>query len=187
VAGSALGSSNQESFTLARYYANGKIDSQFGKGGIVETAIGTSATAYAIALQSDGKVVVAGTAALPQHGLHIALARYLGDPIPQTGPGIAGVAMLGPIFPVSRVGVSDFRPLPGATISIQSAGGTQVALVGADQNGKFLIHLPPGTYRLIPLPAEPRLFYPRGLPQTVVVEPGPAFTDVTVDYDSGIV
>jgi uncharacterized delta-60 repeat protein len=58
-------------FVLARYNSNGTSDTSFGSGGIVTTAIGTSASASALALQSDGKIVVAGGS-----DGSIALARY---------------------------------------------------------------------------------------------------------------
>ncbi len=65
-------------FALARYTITGTLDSSFGAGGKVTTDIfGSYDTAYALAIQSDGKIVVAG------HGQHavgdpsdFALARY---------------------------------------------------------------------------------------------------------------
>lgn len=47
-------------FGLARWTASGKPDSTFGAGGKVTTAIHTSAFSYGVALQTDGKIVVAG-------------------------------------------------------------------------------------------------------------------------------
>ena len=48
-------------FALARYNADGTLDGSFGTGGTVETPIGTSeGSAYALALQPDGKLVAAG-------------------------------------------------------------------------------------------------------------------------------
>jgi uncharacterized delta-60 repeat protein len=192
MAGSAVTTANRSDFTLARYTANGTLDSHFGKNGTVLTAIGTSSTASAIALQADGKVVVAGSAwgsGVVMGGQHLALARYLGDAVTaDAGPGIEGVALVGPISPVSRPGVPNMRPLPGAIISIVPAnGGTEIARVVADSQGRFHIHLAPGRYKLIPLPPQPGEVYPRGMPQIVTVLPGSAYTEVTVDYFSGIV
>ena len=46
---------------LVRYNANGTLDATFGTGGKVTTAVGTSdEAAYALAIQADGKLVVAG-------------------------------------------------------------------------------------------------------------------------------
>ena len=48
-------------FVVVRYQANGSLDNTFGSGGKVETVVGTlDAYANAIALQSDGKIVVGG-------------------------------------------------------------------------------------------------------------------------------
>ena len=47
-------------FALVRYNTNGSLDSTFGTGGIVSTAIGDFAIAEAIAIQSDGKILLAG-------------------------------------------------------------------------------------------------------------------------------
>ncbi|MGZ6527027.1 MAG: delta-60 repeat domain-containing protein [Actinomycetota bacterium] len=61
VAGSSSGDSYQ-AFTLVRYNSNGSLDAAFGSGGIVTTAIGSSVSqANAVALQPDGKIVVAGS------------------------------------------------------------------------------------------------------------------------------
>src|SRR5439155_459385 len=48
-------------FALVRYNANGTLDATFGTGGKVTTAVGTSdEAAYALAIQADGKLTVAG-------------------------------------------------------------------------------------------------------------------------------
>jgi uncharacterized delta-60 repeat protein len=48
-------------FALARYNANGTLDSGFGSGGRVLTAVGSSyEEAYAVAVQADGKIIAAG-------------------------------------------------------------------------------------------------------------------------------
>ena len=48
-------------FALARYNTNGTLDTTFGTGGIVTTAVGTYPydAAYALAIQADGKLVAA--------------------------------------------------------------------------------------------------------------------------------
>ncbi len=65
-------------FALARYTAAGVLDASFGSGGTVTTAIGTNAIAMAVALQPDGKIVVAGYAEAPgtPTPISFALARY---------------------------------------------------------------------------------------------------------------
>lgn len=48
--------------TIARYNANGTLDTSFGSGGIVKLEYGDQGSyGFALALQSDGKIIVAGT------------------------------------------------------------------------------------------------------------------------------
>ena len=63
---------------LARYNADGTPDQSFGSGGVVTTPVGASgARANALALQSDGKIVVVGTAFAHNGGDdEFAVARY---------------------------------------------------------------------------------------------------------------
>lgn len=57
----AAGSSFFAGVALARYNPNGSLDNSFGNGGKVSFTNFPSIGVYAIALQSDGKIVVAGT------------------------------------------------------------------------------------------------------------------------------
>ncbi len=65
-------------FALARYTADGVLDPSFNTTGTVSTPLSTQAQAAAMALQSDGKIVVGGFANVPNE---FALARYFGDTI----------------------------------------------------------------------------------------------------------
>jgi len=49
-------------FALARYYVDGSLDSTFGNGGHVLTSLGSLAEAKAIAIDKNGRIVVAGKA-----------------------------------------------------------------------------------------------------------------------------
>jgi uncharacterized delta-60 repeat protein len=74
------GGSGDDMFTLARYNTNGSLDNTFDADGIVTTVFaGTiSDIAHAIVLQTDGKIVVAGS----HHNgstIDLALARYNTD------------------------------------------------------------------------------------------------------------
>lgn len=60
VAGSAT--DTRYDLFVARLLTDGTLDSSFGTNGIVQSLIGQNATAYSVALQSDGKIVIAGTA-----------------------------------------------------------------------------------------------------------------------------
>ena len=69
-------------FALARYNANGTLDSGFGNGGKVTTAISGSGGDYAggVVVQSDGKIVLAGYSlngsGTMSSNYDFALARY---------------------------------------------------------------------------------------------------------------
>src|ERR1041384_613587 len=49
---------------VARYNMDGSLDTTFGNGGIVTTPVFIGGTAMAVALQQDGKIVVASTSTL---------------------------------------------------------------------------------------------------------------------------
>jgi uncharacterized delta-60 repeat protein len=61
-------------FALARYTSDGRLDPSFGLGGVVITDVGGDDTANAVAVQPDGKIVVAGWS-----DRQFALARYLSN------------------------------------------------------------------------------------------------------------
>jgi uncharacterized delta-60 repeat protein len=80
-----LPSSSDSSFVLLRFNSDGSADSTFGNGGMVTTNINfNDDQAYALALQSDGKVVAAGRRGIQiepsqQRKGNVALARYNPD------------------------------------------------------------------------------------------------------------
>lgn len=80
-------------FAVARYTAAGVLDPTFGDGGRVITAIGDRAEAFALALQSDGKIVVAGRTATGA-AQDVALARYLPSGALDSGFGNGGVVQV---------------------------------------------------------------------------------------------
>jgi uncharacterized delta-60 repeat protein len=70
------------SFALAHYNQDGTLDTTFGNGGQVLTQIGGyGEAASAIALQSDGKVVLAGSSQYWSGNYNFALARYQAKPV----------------------------------------------------------------------------------------------------------
>jgi uncharacterized delta-60 repeat protein len=75
---------------LARYIADGSLDSSFGSGGKVTTAVGTSDSyGYSVALQANGKIVAAGWS---WSGANVfALARYNIDGSLDANFGAAGL------------------------------------------------------------------------------------------------
>jgi uncharacterized delta-60 repeat protein len=67
-----------QDFALVRYHPDGTVDAGFGNNGVVTTDFGGMEYAPAIAIQTDGKIVVAGTvnSPCPCVGVAFALARY---------------------------------------------------------------------------------------------------------------
>ncbi len=63
--------SSSSNFALVSYNIDGSLDTSFGNGGKVTTDIGNSDIAYSIAVQNDGKIILAG-----KRGSDFALARY---------------------------------------------------------------------------------------------------------------
>ena len=69
-------------FAIAKYFSTGKPDSSFGKNGIDTTDFfGFSDMAFSSALQTDGKIILAGQAG-GNTNYSIALARYTMEPLP---------------------------------------------------------------------------------------------------------
>ncbi|MFH1140348.1 MAG: LPXTG cell wall anchor domain-containing protein [Chloroflexota bacterium] len=65
---------------MARYNANGSLDTSFGTGGKVTTGLQGSPYGSSVAIQSDGRIVVG-------YGNSFALARYMaGEPAPTPTP-----------------------------------------------------------------------------------------------------
>jgi len=81
--------SQQDSFALARLENNGTVDNTFGNAGEIVTYFARSNNyAYAVALQSDGKIVVNGAASQGTFGQALpsdfATSRYLSSPVTPT-------------------------------------------------------------------------------------------------------
>jgi len=133
-AGSILVNRPDFDFALARYDAEGVLDAGFGSGGKVTTTFGSTADlAQGVALQPDGRIVVAGSSGYPQQRDEaFALARYNVDGSLDLGFGTGGkvttkfsspgddsaralvlqpdgkIVLIGSDFVATREGASDF-------------------------------------------------------------------------------
>ncbi|HKP54076.1 MAG TPA: S-layer homology domain-containing protein [Chloroflexia bacterium] len=77
VAAGYFGAPNLPSgFAIARYMADGSLDPDFGTAGKLTTKFGSLGSANAVAIQSDGNIVVGGQGDSIVGGLDFALARY---------------------------------------------------------------------------------------------------------------
>jgi uncharacterized delta-60 repeat protein len=113
-------------FALARYNTNGTADNTFSEDGKQTTNFGryTYAIAEAVAIQSDGKIVVAGT--MGETGGYFLLARYNTD------------GTLDPNFSDDGKLIIDVGYLGGASsLVIQSDGKLVVA--GTNESGNFAL------------------------------------------------
>jgi hypothetical protein len=118
---------------------------------------------------------------------NVSVAAIPPPPNPSLTSGIQGQVRLGPLYPVSKPGLTNYRPLAGAKISITLMGAPiQAVTVVSDANGNFSAALPPGDYILTPLPLEPGQTLPHPPPPTTVHVSADAFTTVTITYDTGI-
>ncbi|UHC20013.1 hypothetical protein LRS73_34150 (plasmid) [Methylobacterium currus] len=78
-------------FAVVRYNVDGSLDTSFGQGGKVTTPVGSTATAWSITTQPDGKILLGGSAG---NGTNtgFALVRYNADGSLDTGFGQGGQA-----------------------------------------------------------------------------------------------
>ena len=140
-AGSSFSNSKTvEDFIVARYNANGSLDKQFGKNGKITTDFFRNVDSIsAIAIQPDGRIIVAGFAQLPGNGGNprvFALARYRSDGSPDTSFGSGGAlttsfggnfaaasaVMLQPDGKIVVAGTVDFNPdVPGSGLDFALA------------------------------------------------------------------
>ncbi len=138
VAGEAVPGNGDYEFFVARYHPDGSLDLGFdGDGYAVTDFVGFNDFGNAVALQPDGKIVVAGAIFPSSSGLVFALARYYGDAT--VLPSVTLVATdaegaeIGPDgirFAVTRTGDTD-RPLT-VLLEVQNDGVAGQATRGAD-------------------------------------------------------
>lgn len=96
--------------------------------------------------------------------------------------GIKGQVTIGPLVPVERPGMINYRPYRSA-ITVLDQQGQIVMQFRSDTDGHFRISLKPGIYTLCP--ESTGRSYPRAAKQTVKVFAGD-FTQVRILYDTGI-
>lgn len=88
---------NDGDFVVLKLFPNGVIDSSFGINGIASVDFGdVSEYGASIAIQNDGKLVVAGTQSIQQHGL-IAVTRLNSDGTIDASFGTEGKVLFNPV------------------------------------------------------------------------------------------
>jgi uncharacterized delta-60 repeat protein len=164
---------------IARLRSNGSLDPTFGAGGVTTTRVGTMAAyAFALALQPDGKIVAAGTAA-DQTGQHILLARYLANGTLDPWIGRGGIVETAVGNGSAAIGISlrsDGKVTLGGVFMAETAPGTQTfsaypVLVRYDLSDRALTTVP--ARRILDTrtgkapPADELLIVPTGAPPGV--------------------
>src|ERR1051326_5088429 len=110
-------------FVVVRYNSDGSLDTSFNGTGIVITDIsGNHDQAYSVAIQSDGKIVVAGESYIGS-GWDFALARYNTD-------GSLDTSLNGTGKVTTHIGNS---AEPGQSVAIQNDG--KIVVAGSTSNG----------------------------------------------------
>jgi uncharacterized delta-60 repeat protein len=90
VAGTYVNQSTPNAFALARYNADGSLDTSFGNAGLVTTAIGGgNGLAFGVVVQRDGRIVLAGYSDGEDHDF--ALACYTANGTLDSTFGTAGI------------------------------------------------------------------------------------------------
>jgi len=97
---------------------------------------------------------------------------------------ISGVALLGPLHVFTHPPQANYAPLDGAEIEIYAQNGALVGTVETDDEGEFTVPVPPGVYKLVPLPPDPELLFPRAAPRLVTVHAGQV-AHVQILYKTG--
>jgi uncharacterized delta-60 repeat protein len=127
-----------DDFALVRYNSNGTLDTTFGRSGKVTTDFGllqqgfSYALAYSVAVQTDGKLVVAGQAAI--NGVYdFALARYNSNGTLDTTFGTGGKVTSN--FASPNDGAFSVAVQPDGKIVAAGFAGFDFALARYNSNG----------------------------------------------------
>ena len=118
-------------FALARYNSDGSLDTTFGAGGTTPTSFGPSISAYALAVQPDGKIVAAGGGAF---GNVFAIARYSN----------ASASTTLALTPVGAATTSTSGTTPSVTVGYATAAVNSgaapyaIAVFSLSQNGQVV-------------------------------------------------
>ena len=120
------GSTNE--FVLARFNADGSLDTGFGSAGRVSTDVVVGGVveeiARAVAVQADGKIVVAGHVRTPGGPLSFVLARYLANGSLDAGFGSAGLVV---------------GPVVGRALAVALQPDGRIVVAGDDAAGDFRV------------------------------------------------
>jgi len=135
LAGGSSGLAGQGVIALVRYNTDGSVDGSFGTNGLVRTTLaGVAAGASAIAVQPDGKILVAAlTFTASNNTTGIALLRYNANGTLDT----AGFnAASGQGYVLASIGPG----LVGDTCALALQGDGRIIVAGASQTGNIVLY-----------------------------------------------
>jgi uncharacterized delta-60 repeat protein len=144
VVSEALPSAGGQDLVLLRYGSDGALDATFGSGGevILRGLTGPNQTAPAVALQSDGKVIVAGSAP-GASGLDFVVQRYDTDGSLDTsfgGSGTVDTAFAGADAQADAQAVGVAVPGDGGIVvagTVHTASGSEFGLARYNSDGSL--------------------------------------------------
>jgi uncharacterized delta-60 repeat protein len=158
----AVGHEGQAHFALARYNANGNLDSSFDGDGRVLTDFGATDIAAGVGIQLDGKIVAAGLTATDNPFSDFAIARYLSGLPPPPRISINDVSGF-----EGNAGVSAFN----FTVRLSSPSTQTVTVIRRTVNGSASA---PGDFSAL-------------RPATITFAPGETTKTVTVEVRADVV
>ena len=127
-------------FAIARYTAKGKPDKTFGANGIVTTDFGENDNATSIALQTDGKIAVAGSSVPESQSVRCVVARYKGDASLHAKENVADIVAKHTLENSSAVIKMFPNPVQSILYVKLNAGGTVKRQINVyDINGKLVL------------------------------------------------
>ena len=123
---------------LARYTTTGDLDPDFGVGGVVTTPLGMAGGANAVAIQPDGRIVVAGTSGSACNTTPF-VTRYTITGSLDTGFGINGTVWLSGDYRSSSVVIQPDHKIVvvGGTTCTTGSGDRRIFLARMNQNGSL--------------------------------------------------
>jgi uncharacterized delta-60 repeat protein len=136
VAGSSFDSASERDFAIARYEANGTLDSSFGPPGRVTTSFRNKAdTATGVAIQSDGKIVAVGSSHNGDYK-DFAVSRYNPNGELDTTFGSGGEVITSVNTQDDEATKVAIQP-DGKIVVVGYSGKNQIALVRYNSNGSL--------------------------------------------------
>jgi len=123
--------------SVARYNSDGSLDTSFGTGGKVTTSIRSSDSANALAVQTDGKIVVAGETNDSSSSSDIAVVRYNSNGSLDTSFGIGGkvTTSIRSSNYADALAVQTDGKIVVTGITFDSSSSSDIAMVRYNSNG----------------------------------------------------